>query len=60
MGEVTTLTFARPKSQSLRTTVPQGISKQFSLHEGDQLDWTIEPREGKLIVVVTPKRKSTR
>jgi hypothetical protein len=58
MGEVTTLTFASPKSESLRTTVPRGICKQFNLKEGDHLDWTIEPREAKLIIVVSPTKKA--
>ena len=60
MGEVTTITYARPDSQSLRVTVPQGIAKQFNLKEGDQLDWTIEARDGKLAIVVTPKKKDKR
>jgi bifunctional DNA-binding transcriptional regulator/antitoxin component of YhaV-PrlF toxin-antitoxin module len=60
MGEVTSITYARPNSQSLRVTVPQGIAKQFNLKEGDQLDWTIEAREGKLVILVTPKRKTER
>jgi bifunctional DNA-binding transcriptional regulator/antitoxin component of YhaV-PrlF toxin-antitoxin module len=57
MGEVSTLTYAAPNTQSLRTTVPQGICKQFNLKERDQLDWTIEARDSKLVIVVTPKKK---
>jgi antitoxin component of MazEF toxin-antitoxin module len=60
MGEVTSITYARPNSQSLRVTVPQGIAKQFNLKEGDQLDWTIEAKDGKLVILVTPKRKEKR
>ena len=58
MGELTALTHASPKSESLRTTVPRGICKQFNLKETDQLDWTIEARDGRLIIVVTPKKKA--
>jgi antitoxin component of MazEF toxin-antitoxin module len=60
MGEVTSITYARPNSQSLRVTVPQGIAKQFNLKEGDQLDWTIEAKDGKLVIMVAPKRKEKR
>jgi hypothetical protein len=60
LGEVSTLTIAAPNTQSLRTTVPQGICKQFNLKQRDQLDWTIEARDGKLVIVVTPKRKEKR
>jgi len=55
-GELSTLTKARPGSDSLRTTVPIGVAKQFKLNEGDQLDWTIEARDGKLIIIVTPHK----
>jgi bifunctional DNA-binding transcriptional regulator/antitoxin component of YhaV-PrlF toxin-antitoxin module len=55
MGETTTLTKASTKSQSLRTTVPAGIVKQFSLKEGDKLDWVLKADAGKLIIVITPK-----
>jgi antitoxin component of MazEF toxin-antitoxin module len=57
LGEVTTITFARPDSKSLRVTVPQGIAKQFELTEGDQLDWTIQAKDGKLVMLVTPIKK---
>jgi bifunctional DNA-binding transcriptional regulator/antitoxin component of YhaV-PrlF toxin-antitoxin module len=57
MGEVTTITYARPDSKSLRVTVPQGVAKQFQLDEGDQLDWTIKAQDGKLIILVTPVPK---
>ncbi len=53
-GETTTLTKATSKSESLRTTVPAGIARQFKLKEGDKLEWEIEPRNKKLVIVVTP------
>jgi len=54
MGETTTLTKASTKSESLRTTVPAGIVKQFSLNEGDKLDWTLKAENGELIIKVKP------
>ena len=54
MGEKTTLTKASSKSESLRTTVPAGIVSHFELKEQDQLDWNIEAKEGKLIILVKP------
>lgn len=53
-GETTTLTKATSKSKSLRTTVPAGIARQFKFKEGDKLEWVIEPRNKKLVIVVTP------
>ena len=57
MGEVTKLTPAVSKKESLRTTVPRSIVKQFNLTREDSLDWTIEAREGELINVVSPLKK---
>jgi bifunctional DNA-binding transcriptional regulator/antitoxin component of YhaV-PrlF toxin-antitoxin module len=54
----TTIAKASTKSESLRTTVPAGIVQQFNLKEGDTLEWSIEPRKNKLIIVVTvPKEE---
>jgi bifunctional DNA-binding transcriptional regulator/antitoxin component of YhaV-PrlF toxin-antitoxin module len=54
MGEKTTLTKASTKSDSLRITVPTGIVNHFDLKEKDHLDWNIEVRDGKLIIIVKP------
>jgi len=51
MGEKTTLTKASSKSDSLRTTVPSGIVKQFYMSEGDQLEWEIQIINGELAIV---------
>lgn len=53
MSTQTVVAKASSKSESLRTTIPAGIVKQFDLKEGDKLDWNIEPRKNKLIIVVT-------
>ena len=54
MGEITALNKATTKSKSLRTTIPMGIVKQFSLSEGDKLNWEIRAEGGELIIVVKP------
>jgi len=54
MGEKTTLTRASSKSESLRTTVPSGIVSHFDLREQDQLDWNIEVKKEKLIIIIKP------
>jgi bifunctional DNA-binding transcriptional regulator/antitoxin component of YhaV-PrlF toxin-antitoxin module len=54
----TTIAKASTKSESLRTTVPAGIVQQFNLKEGDTLEWSIEPRKNRLIIVMTvPKEE---
>lgn len=53
MGDTTQLTKATSKSDSLRTTVPAGIVKQFGMKEGDALDWSIEIKGTKLIVEIS-------
>lgn len=54
MGEITTLTKATSTSDSLRSTVPKGIVRQFNLKEKDQLDWEITAKDNKLAIIVTP------
>lgn len=56
MGEMTSLTGASSKSDSLRATVPAGIVRQFHMESGDQLDWEIQVLDGKLAIVVTLKK----
>ena len=56
-GGTTTLTPATPNGKSLRATVPIGIVRQFRLKVGDKLNWTLEARDGEIIVVITPERK---
>jgi len=47
------VTIARPNSTSLRTTIPEGIDKTIGLNVGDTLNWSIEVKNGKMIVIVT-------
>ena len=52
-GDITILTKANSRSQSLRTTIPMSITRQLNLKEGDHLRWEIQARDNKLIVVVS-------
>ena len=45
------------KSESLRTTVPSHIVKQFKLKQGDQLDWELIAVSDSLKIVITPTRE---
>lgn len=54
MGEVTNLNKATTKNESLRTTVPRSIIKQFSLTENDQLKWTLKAEGGDILIHVSP------
>jgi hypothetical protein len=53
-GETTKLTLAKTKSESLRTTVPMSIVRQFNLKAGDKMGWKFEVRNGEMIIVVHP------
>jgi hypothetical protein len=53
LGEHTTLSRASSKFQSLRTTVPASVVKQWRLKEGDMLDWSWEALgKGEMILVI--------
>ena len=54
MGEITSLTKASTKGDSLRTTVPKGIVRQFKLEDKQTLDWEIIAKDNKLVIIVTP------
>jgi len=60
MGMRTALTKASGKGNSLRTTVPMSIVKQFELKEGDEMEWRLKVKSNKLIIEVEPKRKEKR
>lgn len=50
-GQITSLNRANKNSDSLRTTVPSSVIKQFDLKEGDKLRWWLEPRDKKTLFV---------
>jgi antitoxin component of MazEF toxin-antitoxin module len=58
MGQITKLTPAVSKKESLRTTVPRSIVQQFDLTSGDSLEWKLEVRNGELIIIVSPVKRS--
>lgn len=57
VGSKTIISKATTTGESLRTTIPIGIAKQFELKEGDKLDWTLKAENGKLIVIVKPEKE---
>jgi len=50
-GQITSLTKANKNSESLRTTVPSSVIKQFDLKEGDKLRWQFETNARREIFV---------
>jgi len=45
-------TEARPKSKSLRATIPEGIVAFLDVEAGDTLDWKMEFRDRERVVEV--------
>jgi hypothetical protein len=37
------VTVARPKSPSLRTTIPEAVAKMMELKAGDDIIWKVKP-----------------
>ena len=58
MGEITYLNKATTKGESLRTTVPMSIVKQFGLTEDDKLDWTLKVDAGELVIQIKPLKRT--
>jgi len=58
MGEFTTLSIATSKKQSLRTTVPMSIVKQFNLQGGDKLEWIFDVKDGEMVILVRPTKEA--
>ena len=56
-GNMTTLSLAVSKSDSLRTTVPTHIVSQFNLKAGDRLDWELLPDGQELKIIITPVKE---
>lgn len=48
---------ARKKSKSLRATIPEGIVVYLGLKVGDRLEWTMDTKGRKRIVIVKKKEK---
>jgi len=43
---------ARPKSKSLRATIPEGIAEFLNLQSGDTLEWTMEIIQDERVATV--------
>jgi hypothetical protein len=56
-GQITSLTRANKTSESLRTTVPASVIKQFSLKDGDKLRWRFEGEKGGIYLRVEPVKE---
>lgn len=41
-----------PTSLSLRGTIPEGIAEALKLNHGDEINWKIEIKNNKIIVIV--------
>ena len=40
--------------ESLRTTVPMSVVRQFDLKAGDELDWAFVAKDGKMVIMIQP------
>ena len=59
-GQITSLTKANKTSESLRTTVPASVIKQFDLMEGDKLRWQFETnKKGEIFIKIEPIREES-
>ncbi len=54
MGKKTVLTPSSKDGETLRTTVPVNIVRQFNLKAGDKLDWSLKIEDGKMNISVKP------
>jgi len=59
-GQITSLTKANKTSESLRTTVPSSVIKQFDLKVGDKLRWRFETdKTGAIFIKIEPVREES-
>jgi hypothetical protein len=47
------VTIARPKSPSLRTTIPEAVVKIMELKAGDEVVWTVNYKAGRVDVSIS-------
>ena len=57
MVEKTNLVLAN-RSDSLRTTIPASIVRQFGLQAGDKIEWNLKAEGNILQIIVTPAKKT--
>jgi len=58
--EITVLSRASPKGNSLRTTVPMSIVKHFKLKDKDRLRGEIRAKDNNLLIIVKPLTNDVR
>ena len=58
VGERTTLARNSPNFDSLRTTVPINVVRQWKLKVGDKLDWEWKVIDGEMVQVVRKVEKT--
>ena len=56
MTETTNLVLAN-KSESLRTTIPVSIVRQFGLSVKDQIGWDLKVIDSEMKIIITPIKK---
>ena len=52
--EVTSVSVARTQTQSLRTTVPISIVRQFNLQDKDRLQWELKSENDEWYIKIRP------
>jgi len=52
LGQKSTVARASSNSPSVRATIPEEIAKEMQLSVGDILDWEIELRKNRKVMVV--------
>jgi len=57
MGFKTIISKATTTGESLRTTIPMSIVKQFELKEGNELEWILKVNDNKIVIEVEPKKR---
>ena len=58
MGEKSSVTINTRGKESLKTTIPISLARQFDINQGDQLDWSIgKYGENELVMVVRKEGK---
>jgi len=56
MSLASKVSIARPGTQSLRATIPEGIVAFLELKEGDKLEWKMEIINGERVSFVRKKK----
>jgi bifunctional DNA-binding transcriptional regulator/antitoxin component of YhaV-PrlF toxin-antitoxin module len=47
------VSISRPRSPSLRTTIPEGVAKLIGLKAGDDLSWKVNIKGGKVEIILS-------